>query len=131
MSYNMNTTCQPHALHMVIQGRVHSSQHGPSVGVYKVNYFVKSSLSSSLMFTLIQEFVLLSHSKDLRSQQKWFNRLQDFTLELDEVGHKLTSKEQRLLKGACKCLKKVDFSCPATRVSEICKNPLELNISIP
>jgi len=24
---------------------------------------------------------------------EWFNRLQNITLELDEVGHKLTSKE--------------------------------------
>jgi len=46
---------------------VHSNEHGPSVGVYKVNYVVKSSSSSSFMFTLKQEFVLLSHSKDLRS----------------------------------------------------------------
>ena len=45
----MDITCWPHALHMVIQGRVHSSQHRPSVGVYKIDYFVKSSLSSSLM----------------------------------------------------------------------------------
>ena len=45
---------------------MHSSQHGPSVEVYKVDCFVKSSLSSSLVFTLIQEFVLLSNSKDLR-----------------------------------------------------------------
>jgi len=61
---------------------------------------------------------------------KWFNRLQDITLELDEVGSKLTSKEWRLLKSAYKHLKKVDFSCPATRVLEICKTLLELNISI-
>ena len=45
----MDTTCWPYASHMVIQGRVHSTQHGPSVGVHKVDYFVKSSLSSSLM----------------------------------------------------------------------------------
>jgi len=50
---------------------------------------------------------------------------------LDEVGHKLTSKEWRLLKGVCKHLKKVNFTCPATRVSEICKTLLDLNISIP
>jgi len=36
-----------------------------------VDYFVKSSLSSSLVFTLIQEFVLLSNFKDLRSQHTW------------------------------------------------------------
>ena len=45
---------------------MHSTWHGPSIGVYEVDYFVKSFLSSSLMFTLIQEFVLLSYSKDLR-----------------------------------------------------------------
>ena len=30
-SYNMDTTCWPYGLHMVVQGRVHSSQYGPSV----------------------------------------------------------------------------------------------------
>ena len=44
MSYNIDTTCWPHTLHRVIQGRVHSSQHGLSVKVYKIDYFVKSSL---------------------------------------------------------------------------------------
>ena len=57
--------------------------------------------------------------------------MQDITLKLDEVGHKLTSKEWRLLKDTCKYLKKVDFSCPVIRVPEICKTLLELNISIP
>ena len=35
-----------------------------------------------------------------------------------------------MLKGACKCLKNVDFSKPATKVLEICKALLELNITI-
>jgi len=35
--------------------------------VYKVDYFVKSFLSCFLVFTLIQEFVLLSNPKNLRS----------------------------------------------------------------
>ena len=37
------------------------------VGLYKIDYFVESSLSSFLVFTLIQEFVLLSNSKGLSS----------------------------------------------------------------
>ena len=28
-SYNMDYTCWPHVIHMVIQGRMHSSEHGP------------------------------------------------------------------------------------------------------
>ena len=51
MLYNMDTTCWPHASHMIIQGRVHSSQHRLSVRVYKVDYFVKSSLLSSLVLS--------------------------------------------------------------------------------
>jgi len=57
--------------------------------------------------------------------------LQDIIIELDEIGHKLTAKEWRVLKGACKHLKNVDFSKPATRIPEICKALLELNITIP
>ena len=66
MSYNMDTTCRPHTLHMVIQSRVHSTQHRLSIGVYKVDQFVKSFLLSFLVFTLIQEFVLLPNSKGLK-----------------------------------------------------------------
>jgi len=62
---------------------------------------------------------------------KWFNRLQDIIIELDEIGHKLIAKEWRILKGAYKHLKNVDFSKLATRVLEICKALLELNITIP
>jgi len=42
-------------------------------------------------------------AKDLQydSLWKWFNRLQDIIIELDEIGHKLTAKEWRILKGAC------------------------------
>ena len=40
-SYNMDTTCWPHGLYMVVQGRVHSSQHRLSVGLYKVDQFVE------------------------------------------------------------------------------------------
>jgi len=65
-SYNMDTTCWPHVLHMVVYGRLHSSEHGPLVVVYKVDQFVKGSLSSSLMLLNIR-VVLLSNSKDLSS----------------------------------------------------------------
>ena len=67
MSYNIDTTCWPYVLYMVIQGRLHSSKHGPLVVLYKVDQFVERSLLSSLMFTLKQEFVLLSNPKDLSS----------------------------------------------------------------
>ena len=52
MSYNMNNTCWPHVLHMVIYGRVHSSEYEPLVVVYKVDYFVKGFLSSSLVLLI-------------------------------------------------------------------------------
>ena len=48
-SYNMDTTCWPHVLLMVIQGRVHSSQHRPWRLVYKVDHSVLRTLSSSLV----------------------------------------------------------------------------------
>jgi len=57
--------------------------------------------------------------------------MQDVIIELDDIGHKLSAKEWRMLKGACKCLKNVDFSKLASRVPEICKALLELNITIP
>ena len=44
---------------------MYSSEHGPLVIVYKVDYFVKGSLSSSLML-LNTRVVLLSDSKDFR-----------------------------------------------------------------
>ena len=47
--YSMDNTCWPYVILMVIQGRVHSSQHGPWVLVYKVDYFVLGILLSSLM----------------------------------------------------------------------------------
>ena len=52
-------------------------------------------------------------------------------IELDKIGHKLIAKKGRMLKGAYKHLKDVDLSKPATRVPEICKALLELNITIP
>lgn len=82
-------------------------------------------------------FTKMSESKDWAENShydslwKWFNRLQDIVLELDKIGHKLTAKEWRLLKGACKRLKSVDFSKPVDRVPEICEALLELNITIP
>ena len=49
ISYSMDNTCWPHVILTVIQGRVHSSQHGPWVLVYKVDYSVLGTLSSSLV----------------------------------------------------------------------------------
>ena len=43
-----------------------SSEHGLLVVVYKIDYFVKGSLSSSLVL-LNTKVVLLSHPKDLSS----------------------------------------------------------------
>ena len=45
---------------------MHSSEHGPWVVVYKVDYFVLGTLSSFLVFTPIQEFVLLPNSKGFK-----------------------------------------------------------------
>ena len=52
-SYNMDTTCWPHGLHMVVQGRVHSSQHGPSVGLYKIDQFVEEF---SIKFSCVTQY---------------------------------------------------------------------------
>ena len=52
-SYNMDTTCWPHGLYMVVQGRVHSSQHRPSVGLYKVDQFAEEF---SIEFSCITQY---------------------------------------------------------------------------
>ena len=85
----------------------------------------------SPFFTTMSENKTWAEDPQYDSLWKWFNRLQDIIIELDEIGHKLTAKEWRMLKGACKRLKDVDLSKPATRVPEICKALLELNITIP
>jgi len=85
----------------------------------------------SPFFTKMSENKTWTEDPQYNSLWKWFNRLQDIIIELDEIGHKLTAKEWRILKGAYKRLKNVDFSKPATRVPEICKALLELNITIP
>ena len=82
-------------------------------------------------FTKMSENKTWAEDPQYDSLWKWFNQLQNIIIELDEIGHKLTAKEWRILKGACKRLKNVDFSKPATRVPEICKALLELNITIP
>ena len=85
----------------------------------------------SLFFTKMSENKSWAENPQYDSLWKWFNRLQGVIIELDKIGHKLTAKEWRVLKGACKHLKNVDFSKPATRVPEICTALLELNITIP
>ena len=60
----------------------------------------------------------------------WFRRLEDKVLKVEKEDHIITTKEWRLLKGACKHLRSVDLSEPMTRVSEICQTLLELNIYI-
>ena len=85
----------------------------------------------SLFFTKMSENKTWAENPQYDLLWKWFNRLQDIIIELDDIGHKLSAKEWRMLKGACKHLKNVDFSKPASRVPEICKALLELNITIP
>ena len=58
--YSMDNTCWPHVILMVIQGRMHSSKHRPLVVVYKVDYFVKRSLSSSLVLLNTRVVLLLN-----------------------------------------------------------------------
>ena len=84
----------------------------------------------SLFFTKISKNKTWTKDPQYDSLWKWFNRLQDVIIELDKSGHKLTTKEWRMLKSACKYLKDVDFSKLATRVPEICKALLESNITI-
>ena len=60
----MDTTCWPHGLHMVVQGRVHSSQHGPSVGLYKVDQFVEEFSIEFSCVSLIQELFLFPTLRD-------------------------------------------------------------------
>ena len=85
----------------------------------------------SLFFTKMSENKIWAEDPQYDSLWKWFNQLQDVIIELDKIGHKLTAKKWRILKGACKCLKDIDLSKLATRVPEICKALLELNITIP
>ena len=73
-----------------------------------------------IFFHKMSENKTWAEDPQYNSLWKWFNRLQDIIIELDEIGHKLTAKEWRILKGTCKYLKNVDFSKPATRVPEIC-----------
>ena len=54
-SYNMDTTCWSQGLHMVVQGRVHSTQHGPFVELYKVDQFVEEFSIEFSYVTHIQE----------------------------------------------------------------------------
>ena len=85
----------------------------------------------SLFFTKMSENKIWAEDPQYDSLWKWFNQLQDVIIELDKIGHKLTAKKWRILKGACKYLKDIDLSKLATRVPEICKALLELNITIP
>ena len=82
-------------------------------------------------FTKMSKNKIWAKDPQYDSLWKWFNQLQDVIIELKKIGHKLTAKEWRMLKSACKRLKDVDLSKPATRVPEICKALLELNITIP
>ena len=82
-------------------------------------------------FTKMSENKTQAEDPQYNSLWKWFNQLQNVIIELNEISHKLIAKEQRILKGAYKHLKNVDFFKLATRVPEIYKALLELNITIP
>jgi len=84
----------------------------------------------SPFFTKISENKTWAEDPQYDLLWKWFNQLQDVIIELDKIGHKLIAKKWRILKDTCKCLKDVDLSKLATRVLEICKALLELNITI-
>ena len=58
MSYSMNNTCWPHVILIIIQSKVHSSQHGPWVLVYKINYSILGTLLSSLVSLLYKSYFL-------------------------------------------------------------------------
>ena len=84
----------------------------------------------SLFFTKMSENKTWTEDLQYNSLWRWFNQLQNVIIELDKIGHKLTTKKWRMLKDTCKHLKDVDLSKPATRVPEIYKALLELNITI-
>ena len=49
MSYNVLNTCWPYGIYMAVQGRVEIASTDHESKVYKVDYLVQSSLSSSLV----------------------------------------------------------------------------------
>ena len=51
MSYNMLNTCWPYGIHMAVQDRKEIASTDQESKVYKVDYLVQSSLSSSLVLT--------------------------------------------------------------------------------
>ena len=95
MSYNMNTTCQPYVLYMVVQGRWHSSEHRPLVVVYKVDQFVERSLSSSLVLPntrLLSNPTLRVLSYNIRTRSPIQNRstLSPFSYSLIILDQEIT-----------------------------------------
>ena len=62
---------------------------------------------------------------------KWYNCFEDLYENLEELGHKLTQKEWRELKGALKRIGRVSFLELDNRLSEICKELVNLNITFP
>jgi len=62
---------------------------------------------------------------------EWFNRLQDIEMNFEEIGHKFKNSDWRKLKGACKRISKVSFNNPATRLVDIRKELLSLDITLP
>ena len=70
----MDTTCWPHELHIVVQDRMHSSQHRPSVGLYKADQFVEEFFIKFSCVSLIQELFLfpILRNKFITPQEHYF-----------------------------------------------------------
>ena len=52
----MDTICWLHILYMIVQGRLHSSEHRQLVVIYKVDQFVERFLLSSLVLLLYKSY---------------------------------------------------------------------------
>ena len=68
--------------------------------------------------------------EDRDSLWKWYSRLEDL-YESDSLARNLTNKEWRDLCGACKRIGKVSFHKLAHRFPIICKNLVDLQITLP
>ncbi|KAJ3739624.1 hypothetical protein EV360DRAFT_76828 [Lentinula raphanica] len=70
-------------------------------------------------------------NQDRNSLWGWYNDLEDLYQDLDKRGHQLSNKNWREIKGICTKIGKVNFQSLYTRLPEICKELLDLNIVLP
>ena len=71
-------------------------------------------------------------SREVRdSLWSWYSHLEELYADLEVIGHKLTNAEWRRLKGALKCIGKVDFTQLNTRLPDICNELVALSITLP